>query len=341
MITLLLPYNSASGSAKALAKELGIKRANLDKTTPNRYERTIINWGNSGENLGSGVLDNAVRILNPPSKVTVAIDKLKALECLSRASVNIPEFTSDREVARGWLEKGKEVVSRALTRASSGRGISFVGDIDQLFNVPLYTQYVKKKDEYRVHVIGGIVADVQRKAKREGASPSAHGWKLRNVDNGFVYVRGGVSPPSCVLDQALLAMDALELDFGAVDIIYNQHQDKAYVLEVNTACGLEGTTLQVYSDGIRALLEDSPVKQWEEDRFEEEDTLSDPIDNVMSSAWVNVSAEEIMRLRERVQRREEARILEREQGASRGGDFFREWPSIIDAARVEAERDAE
>ena len=46
------------------------------------------------------------------------------------------------------------------------------------------------------------------------------------------------------------AIKALGLDFGAVDIIYNEAEDQHYVLEVNTAPGLEGTTLQKYTEAI-------------------------------------------------------------------------------------------
>jgi D-alanine-D-alanine ligase-like ATP-grasp enzyme len=41
------------------------------------------------------------------------------------------------------------------------------------------------------------------------------------------------------------------LDFGAVDVIWNEKEDKYYVLEVNTACGLEGTTLDKYVEQFR------------------------------------------------------------------------------------------
>jgi D-alanine-D-alanine ligase-like ATP-grasp enzyme len=44
------------------------------------------------------------------------------------------------------------------------------------------------------------------------------------------------------------------LDFGAVDVIYNRAQDKAYVLEVNTAPGLEGSTLDNYVEAIQKVL---------------------------------------------------------------------------------------
>jgi len=48
------------------------------------------------------------------------------------------------------------------------------------------------------------------------------------------------------LDEGLASVMALGLDFGAVDIVYNENDNKAYVLEINTAPGLSGTTLEKY-----------------------------------------------------------------------------------------------
>jgi glutathione synthase/RimK-type ligase-like ATP-grasp enzyme len=41
-------------------------------------------------------------------------------------------------------------------------------------------------------------------------------------------------------------MLASGLDFGAVDVIWNERQQRAYVLEINSAPGLEGTTIDDY-----------------------------------------------------------------------------------------------
>lgn len=277
MPTLILPYKTGSNSAKALAEALGIRRTSLLRNSPSKTPRTLVNWGNSGGELGSGVLSNLERILNPPDKVAVAINKLSCLGCLSEASVSIPEFTPSMAEASGWVEKGKEVVVRKLLRGSGGRGIEFCHQPHMLPPAPLYTLYVKKKDEYRVHVAGGTVFDVQKKAKRQGEEPSATGWKLRNLENGFIYKRSDVSPPLCVLEEAIKAVQALELDFGAVDVIYNAHYDRAYVLEVNTACGLEGSTVQLYADAIQALLEGTDVTPWQAGGAVEEDEPESPV----------------------------------------------------------------
>lgn len=261
MRLFLLPYKTGSKSAKALADTMGIKRCSHNRTSPNKTQRTIINWGHSGNDLSEYVLSNAQQVYNPPSLVAIAINKLHCLEALSVAGVSIPPFTTDINEARAWIrDSSKEVVERHMLRSSGGEGIRIRTEASSLQPAPLYTQYVKKKQEYRVHVIAGQVADVQRKAKRTGAT--IYDWKIRNLEAGFIFVRGEVSPPQDVIDQALLAIQAVALDFGAVDVIYNAHEEKAYVLEVNTACGLEGTTLGMYADGLKSMIEDNPIKPW-------------------------------------------------------------------------------
>ena len=50
------------------------------------------------------------------------------------------------------------------------------------------------------------------------------------------------------------AVSALGLDFGAVDIIEDA-DGKLYVLEVNTAPGLEGQTLTLMAEALKELID--------------------------------------------------------------------------------------
>lgn len=121
-------------------------------------------------------------------------------------------------------------------------------------NAPLYTEYIKKNTEYRIHVVNGRVIDACRKVAPRGREP--RNWQVRSHDNGFIFQRDG-TPQSqgygkaCA--QALLAMRVSGLNFGGVDVIYNTRQDKAYCLEINTAPGIEGTTVVRYKDAFNAM----------------------------------------------------------------------------------------
>ncbi len=119
---------------------------------------------------------------------------------------------------------------------------------------PLYVQYKKKKHEYRVHFFrfsDGTckVIDVTQKKKRIGATNID--TKIRNHKNGWVYAREGITEPTDLRDQALRAAAAVGLKFGAVDLIWNEKENKCYVLEINTAPGLTGTTLTAYVNAFK------------------------------------------------------------------------------------------
>ena len=127
-------------------------------------------------------------------------------------------------------------------------GIVIADSRDHLVPAPLYVKYVPKKDEYRVHLgkVGdevNVIAVQQKKRRLDHDEPN---WKVRNHANGFVYAREGVDPPAGVLGVAVDGLLRSGLDFAAFDVIFNEHQQKAYVLEANTAPGLEGQTLDDY-----------------------------------------------------------------------------------------------
>ena len=241
------PYKQGSKSAKALAEGLGGRVLKLEgsKFIP-RHGDKIINWGCSGPiNLNGS---QTVQLINHPNSIRDAANKLTAFQMMKEAGVSVPLFAARREDV-SW--PGITVVRHRLS-GHSGEGIEIVDAGRDLPNAPLYVQYIPKKDEYRVHVVGTSIIAVQRKAKRNDADEV--NWKVRNHSNGFVFVRNDVRAPDRVLDEARNAVRALGLDFGAADVIWNAKQQQAYVLEVNTAPGLEGQTVDDYVNGFREML---------------------------------------------------------------------------------------
>lgn len=236
----ILPYKSASQSAKKLAQALGGKRLRLEGSSfVKRDDDLVINWGNSSCPWPTAL--NA--------SVMPAGDKLKFM-------FRMKDTNNEEVVPRFWTSKEDipdnafPIVCRTVLNGHSGHGIVIANSRDDLVECPLYVQYVKKKYEYRVHLGKDcVIATQQKRRKNDHPNPN---WLVRSHDNGFVYTRQNVNPPSSVFNVARRAFDASGLDFGAVDVIYNANQEKAYVLEINTAPGLEGQTIEDYANYFRS-----------------------------------------------------------------------------------------
>ncbi len=217
-----------------------------------REGTALINWGSS---------TCPYEALNGAAAVGIAGNKLDYFKAATYGAIHdsgprLPEWTENKEIAQGWLEKSCIIV-RTLLTASEGRGIIKVekGNTEPLPQAPLYVKYIPKDAEYRVHIFNGEVIDVQRKVKDPGRD--VQDWSVRSHRNGFIFTRRGSSGPhtdtipgDCLV-QAKSAMAVSGLEFGAVDVIWSKKRDKAYVLEINTAPGLEGSTVGIYADAIR------------------------------------------------------------------------------------------
>lgn len=245
---LIFSYKPGSRSARSLSQELGARRIkHTGSTLRGNGNKTVINWG--AANLPDEVMK--CRVINRPDLVAQAGNKLEAFRRMSDAGVSVVPFTDSIDIARQWLADNKAVIGRQLLRGSGGRGIVMYEDTNDIDSLPLYTQYVKKQSEWRVHIMNGQVIDTQRKVRDTRVADDDVDWQIRNHDRGFIFQRNDINPPVQVIEESAKAMAALGLDFGAVDVIWNNHQQRAYILEVNTAPGLEGTTLQNYANAFR------------------------------------------------------------------------------------------
>lgn len=250
----LLPYSMGSKSSRALSSGLnGLQIDVRRQTYPHTRRDMIINWGAAHE-FAHSIFNtyNPLLFLNPPSAIQIAQNKRTSYGHLRDRGLGdlLPPFTSSRQTAQEYLAEGHDVVVRRVLNGHAGVGIEIVRPGGELPHAPLYTRYVKKRHEYRVHVLRGRVIDMQVKRKRrEVEDPD---YQVRNFDRGWVFCRENLVPPPEVTTLAVRAVGALGLDFGAADIGWNEHFQRACLYEVNTAPGLEGTTLQNY---IRSFLD--------------------------------------------------------------------------------------
>lgn len=246
MRTLLYAYNPYSEGARRVARALGVVRlrhkGSKYKAAPSDF---IVNWGSNQVPMQ---FMETPRVINMPSFVDWASNKLRAYTLFSECGVPTVPHCTDRDKAREWLSEGKTTLARMLLRASEGRGVQVMETIEDLVDAPLYTQYIKKKDEYRVFVIGNNVACATQKRKRRDVDDVD--YKIRNYCNGWVFCHENAEPPPAVTEAAVKAVQALRLDFGAADVGWNEHKQAAYVYEVNTAPLMEGTTLELFAAAL-------------------------------------------------------------------------------------------
>jgi len=102
-----------------------------------------------------------------------------------------------------------------------------------------FVQYIPRQREYRVWAYRrrpiAVYEKVMQYPERYGVGRTAGiGW---NWGHGFAF-RFYDNAPQALKDLGSAAVEAMDLDFGAVDIIHSM-DDRMFVLEVNTAPGVQ------------------------------------------------------------------------------------------------------
>lgn len=179
----------------------------------------------------------------------VVLNKIEQLTRFKANGINCPRFTTSSNNLDEL--RSKTIFARRLINSTGGKGIvEFNRDAQgHIPAAPLYTEYIPKKAEYRVHVFGNNVIDIQQKRKKNGYTDERN-TRVRNLSNGYVYCRDNINPPDGISDLAIRAVAACGYQYGAVDIIYNEKQNSCFVLEVNSRPGLMGTTVDKYADAL-------------------------------------------------------------------------------------------
>lgn len=248
----IYPYKGFSNSAKELKKSLSNEFNVLRiKENGSKYKQRsahlVINWGNTKKPqwLNGSMLNNYLSVYK-------AVNKIETFKALRDYNIPTVEWTEDINIANEWFNNGEVVVERHIVNGSQGKGIRIIentGD-EEILPAQLYTKHIRKAREYRVHIFNGKVIDIQQKKRRRIEDEEVQDGLIKNLANGWVFCRDGITlPPQNIYSVAIDSIKALGLDFGAVDIL--SKGDNVYVLEINTACGLQGTTLLNYVNAIK------------------------------------------------------------------------------------------
>ncbi len=186
------------------------------------------------------------------------VDKLAQYKWFQEKGLSALEFTTDLGQAQNWVDGGFTVFGRKYLNSSCGKGIVQIEpdgiSWQQHTHCPVYTKYKKKKREWRVHVFRDkVVAIVEKKKRSDWTGPSNS--KIRNLENGYVFCQEIELSPA--LEQrinalALAAAGVCTSDFKGVDLAYNEANDDLFVIEVNSAPGIEGSNVEKYGKAVLA-----------------------------------------------------------------------------------------
>lgn len=269
-------WNGVNGceGARAVKEEMGLQAIRHQGSTfRGARDKVVINWGSS--NPSAEVL--RCTVINRPEAVARSVNKLSFFRSINNQARTV-SWSTESARAREWLQAGQKVVCRTRLEGREGAGIVIVAPRNGSEAPPaaakgllgrvrarianarpasnlglpegcrLFTKFVPNTVEYRIHVIGGSVVAAHRKVggTDEGVRNTANGWLFSRV----------ASPPRDVAAQAIACVAALGLDFAAVDVLFCTDDDRAYVLETNTAPGIDGMewTVRQYAAGLTRLV---------------------------------------------------------------------------------------
>lgn len=257
MKATLLFKNRPSNGAIALRQSIPSLRLlkNPDVINLARLSKykAVLNWGTTEMRL-----EPLRNILNKPSAVAVAVNKIKSFQLLKENNVNVPDFwTKQEEVVR---KAGAIIFARKTVTGSSGVGIVPVREGEPLPDALLYVSYIRKNAEYRVHIFKDQVIFIQQKLAKGEVARTNDQNLIRSHCNGWVFAENQVAfatpeIEAAVRAQSLAAVKVIGLDFGAVDVVVSKKDGAVFVLEINTAPGLESTALMsAYHAALTGIL---------------------------------------------------------------------------------------
>lgn len=213
-------------------------RTNFEKQrrgyVPHINNGVVINWAlQSDITGGDAIVYNADGILK-------ASNKSLARRLMVEAGVSVPETTKSLVKADEWRQGGNVVIRRPVSHHG---GLEFEILTNTLTRRPLqdyyYQKFFRKTKEFRVHSAHGKVLVMQEKVPREGVTVDYDNpapWNHATGEFVFKTVRwSDYDYDTC--RASVDAVRALGLDFGVVDILWNE-EEGAVVCEVNTSPSL-------------------------------------------------------------------------------------------------------
>jgi hypothetical protein len=249
------PYTQNSRSAKALAEALEGKRV-LREGSSYKYseDHVLINWG-----CGDCPHSEA---LNPGYAIIDLINKKSFFNRLKGTGLT-PDFAT---TLNGAQKLGYPVFCRTNIEGHDGKGIIVADCEGQLVDAPLYVKGIDKTSEYRVHVgreySGKVTILGGAKKGQKAITP-----EMKNVPRDTriwcgdtTFFGDFVGAHSLPMEVNSVVQEAFnrfpELSFAAFDVVYDNSEGKAYVIEANSAPMATPETTKAYARFFQRYAED-------------------------------------------------------------------------------------
>lgn len=229
--------------------------------------------GYNGQDINYG-LGYSQDALNKPQALAMAVNKRVALETMLGDDVPVPDMYIPLVSGRlqPYVEGQAEGVYPFIGRPdhhSKGRGFWMCRNYEDVqralrgtrLKQPAthFLQFIEGAREFRVHVVRDGREGLESKYRTIKISEKigeidVTANSVRNHDNGIVFNYTDISDRTrrSLRKAARQACKSLALDFGAVDILFKD--DKAYVLEVNTAPRLTDETSDTLDKYVQAFM---------------------------------------------------------------------------------------
>lgn len=253
----ILYSNATSTTGKQLAQILGIK-GSIEPS--GKREKVLIRWGSTKR-----VPLKPKRAVNKRHAILRATDKLGSLALLKKEHVTVPRVYVLNEA----LNANFSVLLGRRVHHTQGKDIIIClqhEDVVRALNMPLnkrpdfFTTYIPTQREFRVHVFDEKILKISEKILTEPGEFEVP-W-IRNYENGYTFrnlKHMGNHMKSQLTSVAICAVEALGLEFGAVDVVMSD-DGMFVVLEVNTGPSLGDNSLEAYVSTFAEILGIEP--QW-------------------------------------------------------------------------------
>jgi carbamoylphosphate synthase large subunit len=201
-----------------------------------------------------GSIDHTEHVLNQ----RCSTDKITRMNAMRAHGVQtVPWFSKDDTCGINGLTIINRLSYPLLARKSYGFGGTDIVPVFQAEELPWriaagwdwFSQYISVRTEYRVWVFQDECIGTYEKVMTR---PTDFKYIGRNFRNGFEFRR--VGNINSIRYLGAMALRAIGLDFGAVDILVGMDEQE-YVLEVNTAPGV----LASHAEPTLAVLADRMV----------------------------------------------------------------------------------